>query len=157
LVGVRGGGGGSRAGGGRGGGGGGTGPGLMSAGGASVFFQGSVYDKNPNQVGPKNFIDKIAIKTGEKQRIYESENTGVSERVSTIVDAEGKRFIVTRESPTEVPQNFLLDLGGGGRRIQLTKNVDVHEDLTRAKIERFVFGRPPGSNFGVKVGCAHTG
>jgi dipeptidyl aminopeptidase/acylaminoacyl peptidase len=151
LVGVRGGGGGGRAGGGRGGGGGGTGPVLMSADGASVFFQGSVYDKNPNQVGPKNFIDKIAIKTGEKQRIYESENTGVSERVSTIVDAEGKRFIVTRESPTEVPQNFLLDLGGGGRRIQLTKNVDVHEDLTRAKIERFVVERPDGFKFRVKV------
>jgi dipeptidyl aminopeptidase/acylaminoacyl peptidase len=123
----------------------------MSADGASVFFQGSAYDKNPSQVAPKNFIDKVAIKTGEKQRIYESDNNGVAERVSTVIDADGRRFIVTRESPTEVPQNFLLDLGGGGRRVQLTKNVDVHEDLTRAKVERFVVERPDGFKFRVKV------
>jgi dipeptidyl aminopeptidase/acylaminoacyl peptidase len=152
LVGVRGGGGGGRAGGAGGrGGGGGAGPVLLSADGSSVFFQGSVYDKNPNLVAPKNFIDKVAIKTGEKQRIYESDNNGLSERVSAIIDADGKRFIVMRESPTEVPQNYLLDLGGGGRRIQLTKNLDVHEDLTRAKIERFVVERPDGFKFRVKV------
>ena len=149
LVGVRGGGGGGRAGGaGRGGGGGGTGPVLLSADGTSVFLQGSIYDKNPSEIAPKNFIDRIAIKTGEKQRIYESDNNGVSERVSTVVNADGKRFIVTRETPTEVPQSFLLD---GGRRVQITKNVDVHEDLTRARVERFVVERPDGFKFRVKV------
>jgi dipeptidyl aminopeptidase/acylaminoacyl peptidase len=151
LVGVRGGGGGRAGGAGGRGGGGGTGPVLLSADGTSVFFQGAVYDKNPNQVAPKNFIDKVAIKTGEKQRIYESENKGTTERVSTIIDADGKRFIVTRESPLEVPQNFLLDLGAGGRRVQLTKNIDVHEDLTHAKVERFVVERPDGFKFRVKV------
>jgi len=148
LVGVRGGGGGGRAGGAGRGGGGGGGPVLLSADGTSVFFQGSVYDKSPNEVAPKNFIDKIAIKTGEKQRIYESENNGISERVSTIIDADGKKFIVTRESPTEVPQSFLSD---GTKRVQLTKNFDVHEDLTRAKVERFVVERPDGFKFRVKV------
>ena len=50
-----GGGGGARpaAGGGRGGGGGGGGPVQLSADGSSVFFQGTTYDKNPNEVGPK--------------------------------------------------------------------------------------------------------
>jgi dienelactone hydrolase len=153
LVGTRGTAEGGRAGGagaGRGGGGG-TGPVMLSADGTSVFFQGFVYDRNPNDVAPKNFIDRVAIKTGEKQRIYESDNNGVSERVSTVVDADGKRFIVSRESPTEVPQNFLLDLGGGGGRVQLTKNVDVHEDLTHARVERFVVERPDGFKFRVKV------
>lgn len=149
LVSTRGTGGGGRAGGAGGrGGGGGTGPVLLSADGTSVFFQGSVYDKNPNDVAPKNFIDRVAIKTGEKQRIYESDNNGVAERVSTVIDADGKRFIVMRESPLDVPQNFLLD---GGRRMQLTRNVDVHEDLTHAKIERFVVSRPDGFKFRVKV------
>src|SRR4051812_6599494 len=79
LVSLRGGGGGGRAGGAGGGrgGGGAAGPVLVSADGGSVFFQGSVYDKNPNEVAPKNFIDKIAIKNGDKQRIYESDNNGV--------------------------------------------------------------------------------
>jgi dipeptidyl aminopeptidase/acylaminoacyl peptidase len=116
-----------------------------------VFFSGFVYDKSPSDVAPKNFVDRVSIKTGEKQRIYESDNTSVAERVSTIVDADGKRFVVTRESPTEVPQSFLVDVGVGGRRVQLTKNLDVHEDLTRAKVERFVVERPDGFKFRVKV------
>ena len=150
LVGIRGGGsaGGRGAGGGGRGGGGNAGPVMLSADGSSVFFSGFVYDKNPSEVAPKNFIDKVSIKTGEKQRIYESDNNGIAERVSTVVDADGKRFIVTRESPKDVPQNFLLD---GGRRVQLTKNVDVHEDLTQAKVERFVVARPDGFKFRVKV------
>jgi dipeptidyl aminopeptidase/acylaminoacyl peptidase len=151
LVSVRGGGGGGRAGGGGGGGrGGGAAPGpvLVSADGHSVFFQGSVYDKSPNDVAPKNFVDKVAIKTGEKERIYESDNNGASERVTTIVDPDAKRFIVSRESPSEVPQNFLLD---GGRRVQLTRNVDPHPDLTKAHVERFVVERPDGFKFRVKV------
>src|SRR5262245_50077853 len=147
---------GTAAGGGRGaGGGGGRGaapggasPVMLSADGSSVFFQGSVYDKNPNDVGPKNFIDKVAIKTGDKQRIYESDNTNLSERVTTVIDPEAKRFIVQRESPTETPQNFLLQ---DGRRIQLTKNVDPHPDLTRAHVERFVVERADGFKFRVKV------
>ena len=148
IVGLRGGGGGGRAGGAGRGGGGGGGPVLLSADGNAVFFQGALYDKNPNEVAPKNFIDRINIKTGEKQRIYESDNKGTSERVSTIIDADGKKFIVARESPAEVPQNFLVD---GERRTQLTKNVDPHEDLTAAKVERFVVERPDGFKFRVKV------
>jgi dipeptidyl aminopeptidase/acylaminoacyl peptidase len=137
-------------GGGRGGGAAGP-PVMLSSDGTSVFFSGFVYDKSPSDVAPKNFVDRVSIKTGEKQRIYESDNTSVAERVSTIVDADGKRFVVTRESPTEVPQSFLVDVGGGGRRVQLTKNLDVHEDLTRAKVERFVVERPDGFKFRVKV------
>jgi len=113
-----------------------------------VFFQGSVYDKNPNLVAPKNFIDKVAIKTGEKERIYESGNTNEFERVSTVLDADARKFIVQRETPMDVPQNVLMD---GGRRITLTKNLDPHEDLTRAKVERFVVARADGFKFRVKV------
>jgi dipeptidyl aminopeptidase/acylaminoacyl peptidase len=150
LVNVRGAGGSGRAGGAGGGrgGGGGSGPVMLSADGGSVFFNGFVYDKHPDDVAPKNFIDKVTIKTGEKQRIYESDNRGVSERVATIVDADGRRFVVVRESPTEVPQGFFVD---GDRRVQLTRNVDVHEDLTRARVDRFVVERPDGFRFRVKV------
>ena len=151
IAGVRGGGGGGgrAGGGGRGGfGGGGGGPVLVSADSQHVFFQGTTYSKTPNDVGPKTFVDKVAIKTGEKTRIYESDNANVFERVSTIIDADAKRFIVTRESPTEVAQQFLvLD----GRRVQLTQNKDVTPDLTRMKVERFTVERPDGFKFRVTV------
>jgi dipeptidyl aminopeptidase/acylaminoacyl peptidase len=151
LVSTRGGGGGGGrggGGGGRGGGGGGTGPVLLSADGQSVFFQGATYDKNPTEVGPKSFIDKVAITTGEKQRIYESDNNGVFERVSTVLDPEAGRFIVTREAPALVPQAILVD---GGRRTQLTQNVDHTPDITKAKVERFTVERPDGFKFRVTV------
>jgi dipeptidyl aminopeptidase/acylaminoacyl peptidase len=153
LVGVRGGGGGggrgAGGGGGRGaGGGGGGGPVLLSADGQSVFFQGSVYDRNPNEIGPKTFIDKVAIKTGDKQRLYESENNGVFERVSSILDVEAKKFVVARETPTDISQQFLVE---GGRRTQLTKNQDYTPDLTRALVERITVERPDGFKFRTTV------
>ena len=152
MVGLRGGGGG----GGRGGGGGGRGGGapggggqvLMSADSEFVFYQGTLYSKTPNEVGPKTFIDKVAIKTGEKKRIYESENTNVFERVSTILDPEAGKFIITREGPTEVPQQYLVQ---NGQRTALTKNVDVTPDLTKMKVERFTVERADGFKFRVTV------
>ena len=153
LVMVRGGApGGGRGAGGGGGRGGVAGPGgglvLLSADKASVFYQGSAYDKNPQEVGPKSFIDKVAIKTGEKQRVYESENTNVFERVASIIDIDSGKFIVSRESPTDVPQSYLLD---AGKRTQLTQNKDYTPDLTRAVKQQFMVERPDGFKFKVKV------
>jgi dipeptidyl aminopeptidase/acylaminoacyl peptidase len=151
IVGVRGGGGGGRGagGGGRGGfGGGGGGPVLLSADKEAVFYQGTAYDKEPDKVGPKTFIDRVAIKTGEKKRIYESENTNVFERVATIIDADAGRFIVSREGPTDVPQQYLVE---GGRRVQLTKNQDVTPDLTKMRVERFTVTRADGFKFRTTV------
>jgi dipeptidyl aminopeptidase/acylaminoacyl peptidase len=121
---------------------------LLSADGSSVFFQGTQYDKNPIETGPKSFIDRVAIQTGEKKRLYESDNTGVFERVSTILDVEAGRYIVSRESPTEVAQNYLVE---AGRRVQLTQNQDYTPDITRAKVERFTVQRPDGFRFRVTV------
>ncbi len=135
-------------GGGRGGGGGGTGPVQVSVDGQSVFFAGTLHHRNPNEVGPKTFIDKVGIKTGDKSRLYESSNDGVYERVTSILDIENGRYIVARESPTEVAQNFLAE---GSKRIQLTNNRDYTPDITKARIERLVVERPDGFKFRVTV------
>ena len=121
---------------------------MLSADSEHVFYQGTAYDKNPNEVGPKTFIDKVAIRTGAKSRIYESDNNDVYERVSSILDADAGRFIVTRESPTEVPQQYLVQ---SGQRIQLTQNKDVTPDLTKMRVERFTVERPDGFKFRVTV------
>jgi dipeptidyl aminopeptidase/acylaminoacyl peptidase len=143
-------GGGAPLGGGRGGGGAGGGRTvLLSADGAHVFFYGTQYDKNPEQVGPKNFLDKVNIDdSSRKTRVYESDNNGVYERILTIQDADAARFIVSRESPTSVPQSFLRR---GGQLTQLTKNTDYTPDLTRAPKESFVVERPDGFKFKVNV------
>jgi dipeptidyl aminopeptidase/acylaminoacyl peptidase len=151
LMGVRGGSGGGRgagAGGGRGGGGGGTGPVLMSADGTSVFLQGTSYDRNPNDVAPRTFIDKVAIKTGEKQRIYESDNKDVYERVSSVIDIDAGRFIVAREGPKSVPQHYLVQ---NAARTQLTQNQDYTPDVTNAVVERITIERADGFKFRTTV------
>ena len=150
MMGLRGGAAGGRGGGGggRGGGGGGGGPVLMSADGASVYFQGTQYDKNPQQVGPKSFIDQVNIKTGEKKRIYESDNSNVFERVSNVIDINSGKYIVLREGPKTVPQGILVD---GANRKQLTNNEDLAPDLTNMQIERFTVERPDGFKFRVTV------
>ena len=135
--------------GGRGGAGGpGGGIVLLSPDGNSVYLQGTAHDKNPLEVGPKTFIDKVAIKTGEKKRLYESENGGVFERVTTPIDLEAGRYIVSRESPTEIAQYYRVD---GSTRTALTKNEDVTPDLTRAPKDRFIVERPDGFKFRVSV------
>ena len=96
-------------GGGRGGAGGGGGPVLVSPDKTSVYYQGTLNDKNPEQVGPKTFVDRVAIKTGEKKRLFESDNKDVYESVTTVLDPEAGRFVIERQSPTQVPQFFLVD------------------------------------------------
>jgi len=143
-----GGGGGGGRGGGRGGGAGGGSGVMLSADGASVFYQGTAYDRNPEEVAPRTFIDKVNIRTGEKARVFESSNDGVWERVSTVLDIDAKKFIISRESPTTPTQQFLWD---GTSRKQLTNNEDMAPDLTSAPKQRFTVERPDGFRFRVTV------
>jgi len=139
---------GGRAGGAGRGGGAATGPVQISSDGTSVFYQGTIYDKNPQEVGPKTFLDKVAIKTGEKTRVYESDNKDIYERISQVLDTDGARYVLVREGPTTVPQNILVN---AGVRKQLTNNEDIAPDLTQAPKQRFYVSRPDGFKFKVTV------
>jgi dipeptidyl aminopeptidase/acylaminoacyl peptidase len=145
-TGAGGGGGGGRGGGGRGGGGGGGGgPVMVSPDGSSVYLQGSSGGgRGANAVPAKAFIDKVNIKTGEKVRIFEGENTNITETISAILDPETKRLVLTRQNPTTVPQQYLYD---GNARKQLTNNEDLFPDLTRMIVQRFTVTRPDGFTF----------
>lgn len=116
--------------------------------GGSVYFSGTTYDKNPTEVGPRSFIDRVEIKTGQKTRLYESDNTNVFERVIGFQDLEAKTLIVSRESSTEVTQAFLRT---SDQLAQITQNRDYTPDLTRAPKESFVVARPDGFKFKVNV------
>ncbi len=146
VAGTGGGGGGGRGGGGRGGGGGGGGgPVLLSADGTSVFLQGTISGGRGTNAPPaKAFIDKVNIKTGEKTRVFEGENTTLQETISAILDADAKRLVLTRQNATTPPQQFLFD---GTARKQLTNNEDLFPDLTRMIIQRFTVTRPDGFTF----------
>jgi dipeptidyl aminopeptidase/acylaminoacyl peptidase len=130
------------------GGGGGARAVRVSGDGEHVFLSGIQYDENPEEVAPMAFIDKVNIRSGDKTRIYEGDNEGVSERPLAVLDLEGGRFVVSRESPTEVPQSFLRE---GGSLRQLTSNLDHTPDLTHSEKHRIAIARPDGFKFYVSV------
>ena len=151
LVGVTGtgGGGGGRGGGGGGGRGGaapgGGGPVLLSPDGSSVYLQGSISGGRGTNAPPaKAFIDKVNIKTGEKTRIFEGENTNITETISAVLDADTKRLVLMRQSATAVPQQVLYD---NGSRKQITNNEDLFPDMTRMVVQRFSVTRADGFEF----------
>jgi dipeptidyl aminopeptidase/acylaminoacyl peptidase len=120
----------------------------ISTDGQHVFLRGTQYHKNPEEVAPVNFIDRLNIRTGEKTRIFSSDNQGVSESPVTALELEGGRFIVARESPSEVRQDYLKE---GDRLTRLTNNEDYTPDLTRAHKHRVFVTRPDGFKFLVAV------
>jgi dienelactone hydrolase len=119
-----------------------------SADGRYVWFYGNEYNEDPMLGSPVNFLDRVEIRTGDKERVYTSDNDGQSARIVAVVDADGGVFIESRESPSEVPQSFLVD---GGDRMQLTANVDYTPSMTAAPRQRFTVERPDGFRFLVNV------
>ena len=133
--------------GGRGGGGGEVV--QLSSDGGSVFFYGTRHDEDPVANGPRNFLDKVAVATGDKVRVYESANDNVYEGITAVLDIDADRFVVSRESSTRVGQSYLRN--GTSLGAQLTQNKDYTPDLTAAPRERFVVERPDGFRFMVNV------
>ncbi|MGQ0640586.1 MAG: S9 family peptidase [Gemmatimonadaceae bacterium] len=131
-----------------GGGGGGNKEVQVSADGESAYLYGTQYDRNPLEVGPKTFIDKVNIKSGAKTRVYESDNNNVFERVVAFHDLDSKTLIVSRESEREIPQAFYRN---GDQTTQITQNIDYTPDLTKAPRESFIVERPDGFKFKVNV------
>ncbi|MXV96848.1 MAG: S9 family peptidase, partial [Gemmatimonadetes bacterium] len=135
-----------------GGGGGGAGGHFVEIAGAegaeSVFLMGTVYNEDPLAESPMSFLDRVTLRSGDRERVYESSNDGQSERITTVLDADAGRFVVQRETPTEVAQGYLVV---GSARTQLTSNVDYTPDLTNAPRQRFTVERPDGFRFLVNV------
>lgn len=114
----------------------------------SVYLAGTLYDRKPEEVGPRSFIDKVNVRTGQKSRVYLSDNTNVFERAIAFQDIDARQLVVTREGEQSVPQAFYRN---GDQLVQITENKDYTPDLTQAKKENFVVERPDGFKFKVNV------
>jgi dipeptidyl aminopeptidase/acylaminoacyl peptidase len=158
---------GGRAGGGRGGRGGGGGGGssfvtkvgsrgpsvvMTSTDGKYVFVQGTDTSRaalRDTTKAPHVTVDRIEIKTGTKERIYETA-TDLTETLSMPLDDDFTKAIVQRESKSVVPQSFLLDLRTKDAK-QLTSNTDLMPEMTNA-VRKVVWAkRADGHTFRVRV------
>lgn len=119
-----------------------------SADGSAVFLYGHVYNEDPMIESPKNFIDRVDIRSAEKTRIFEADNDGEYNRVVSVLNADAATFVISRESPTEIAQSHRVE---NGEMTQLTDNVDYTPQMTNAPRQRFTVERPDGFRFLVNV------
>ena len=108
---------------------------LVSSDGASVYLEGTKYDRDPRAVAPRAFVDKVDLATGAKTRLFLGD-TAVYESEPTPVDADYGKLVVTRESETVVPDQWLRDRASGALT-KLTNNRDVTPEVT--KLERRMY------------------
>jgi dipeptidyl aminopeptidase/acylaminoacyl peptidase len=120
---------------------------MVSTDGRSVFTQGTT----PDSAGrpPRAYVERIDIRTGERTRVYESAGD-LLETISAPLDDDFSRAIVQRESPTLVPQSFVLTLATREVR-QLTQNRDLMPEITGAERRTVIARRVDGYTFRVKV------
>jgi dipeptidyl aminopeptidase/acylaminoacyl peptidase len=121
---------------------------MVSSDGA-VYLAGTQYFKDYLQKAPRSFVDKITIKTGAKSRLFEGAADAV-ETVSTPLDDDFSRAIVTREAPKQVADAYLRDMKAG-TMTKLTDNKDVAPEFTNAIRKRITVTRPDGFTFVVKL------
>ncbi|WP_411768312.1 prolyl oligopeptidase family serine peptidase [Winogradskyella sp. A3E31] len=72
----------------------------------NLYLMGPGYTKE----GQFPFIDQYNIKTGEKQRLYQSEYTDKLENLNTAIDMEKGEILVRIESQTEYPNYYIRNI-----------------------------------------------
>lgn len=123
---------------------------VVTADGESVFRVGVDYADDPMEEGPKSYVERLAIKSGEKDRIYESENEGVWERIVAVLNDDATELLVTREGPKDVPDSYVRNVSSGDFT-QLTHNRDLFPDITNAQRRRYMIERVDGFELALNV------
>jgi len=116
---------------------------------SSIFLEGTQYYEIYSENAPRPFIDKMAIRTGEKERIFQSSEE-LYENPSAILNDEVTEIVITRESANLQPDSWLIDLEDGNET-KLTSNMDHNEAVTQARRDRFKVKRADGFEFWVEV------
>lgn len=121
----------------------------MSPDNESVFLSGTQYYEDYEESAPRPFIDRVDIRTDEKERIFQSSEDAY-ERVSAVLDDEVTEIVITRESADMLPDSWLVNLDTGDET-KLTNNTDYNEAITNARRERLKVKRSDGFEFWIEV------
>jgi hypothetical protein len=115
---------------------------LLSSDGNYAYLSGTQYFHTWSDSAPRPFIDRVEIKTGKKERVFQSA-TDIYEHVAAPLDDDFTRAIVVRESPTMVPDSYLRDIKSG-QSTQLTHNKDYAPEISQAVRKRIPVTRADG-------------
>jgi dipeptidyl aminopeptidase/acylaminoacyl peptidase len=101
-----------------------------------VLFSG----EGASAEGNRPFLDRVELATGKAERLWRSQAPYYS-MITHLLDDEGSRFIVSRESPTEPPNYFLSE---GGQLKQLTRFPHPTPQLANVQKELITYSRADG-------------
>jgi dipeptidyl aminopeptidase/acylaminoacyl peptidase len=122
----------------------------LSSDGAHVFLSGTQHFEDPARNAPRAFVDRVEIRTGTKTRIFEGENETIAEQILAVMDDDATRLIVSRESPTMIPDSYYRNMTTGAMR-KLTDNRDYAPEITAAQRRRVQVTRADGVRMNVNV------
>jgi len=111
---------------------------LTSSDGKYVYLQGEGYRED---FKPRPFIDRISIRTGKKERIFEG-SADMYERPLVPLDDDLKAMIISRESRTVFPDSWLWKRDG--TLVKLTDNRNPFPEFAGCRREDFTFTRRDG-------------
>ncbi|HEY4321617.1 MAG TPA: prolyl oligopeptidase family serine peptidase [Gemmatimonadales bacterium] len=130
---------------------------LMSTDGKYVYTEsgnnaggrGAAAESNTPATPAKASIDRINVKTGIRERIYET-NSELPETIAAPLDDDVDHVLATRESPTVVPQSYVIDTKTHDAK-QITDNHDVMPEMA-ALIHKTIYAtRADGHHFKINV------
>jgi dipeptidyl aminopeptidase/acylaminoacyl peptidase len=122
---------------------------LLSSDGRYAYLRGVQYYRTYADSAPRPFVDRIEVKTGEKQRVFESAGD-IYEDVEAALDDDFAQAITTRESAKTAPDSYLRDLKSG-QLVKLTSNRDYSPEITNAPRRMIQVTRADGYKFWVSV------
>ncbi len=121
-----------------------------AADGKTVYLEGTLYHRDWQRESPQNFVDKVDLESGQKSRIFEGKADETDDVVAPL-DDDYSKVIVSRASPTMVPNSFLHDMKSGSET-PLTKNADFAPEVSQAIRRRIFVTRPrDGYKFDIDI------
>lgn len=116
--------------------------------GSSVFLRGTQQPTDPEKEGPRPFLDRVDLESAKTTRLWQGP-ADAYETLNALLDAEGTRLLIDRQSATQPNNTHLFENGALGR--MLTDNKDYAPDITEAKRYRIRVTRADGFKFWVRV------
>jgi dipeptidyl aminopeptidase/acylaminoacyl peptidase len=112
---------------------------VVSPDGSSAYLAGPGYAED---FRPRPFVDRLLVEDGARERVFEGARDSFDQPL-VLLDPDGGRMIVSRESKTDFPDSFLWT-ASGGFGANLTNNVDPFPEVTAARRMDFEFTRQDG-------------
>jgi dipeptidyl aminopeptidase/acylaminoacyl peptidase len=115
---------------------------ITSPDGRWYYMAGPGASRDPS-VGDRPFLDRMDIATGKTERLWQSAPP-YYESIVALLDNQAKRAIILRQSPTERPDYYVLDVASK-KTTRLTNLPDPSPFFSSVKAERITYKRPDGT------------